>query len=182
MYHRFFKDKNILILGGSGSIGNKILNSLIPYKPRLIKILSRNKNKQKDLKKNYLSQKNLQFILADITDYKLLRKVSQGVDIIFHCASIKQTVVDLKKVDVLIKTNILGSLIVRDIAFVDKIPVVISLSSDKAVDPSGLMGLTKNLQERIFFSKLSRINICCRQWYRCGFYLPLSSPFSVFIL
>lgn len=152
MKENFFRGKQILILGGTGSIGKEILHSLIKFKPKLIKVFSRDEYKQHKLRYKYFDVQNLDYVLGDIRDLDSLISASKGMDIIFHTAALKHISISEEMPEEFIKTNVLGSLNVKKATLLNKIPLTVSISSDKAVDPTNLMGLTKGVQEKIFSS------------------------------
>ena len=152
MNKEYFKNKKILIIGGTGSIGSQILQFLIPFKPKIIRIFSRDEYKQHKLRYTYMDVNNIDYILGDVTDLDCLIHASQDFDIIFHCAALKHVSISEEMPEAFIKTNIIGSLNVKKAAIQNKIPSTVSVSTDKAVDPTNVMGLTKALQEKIFSS------------------------------
>ncbi len=147
-----FKDKNILITGGTGSIGSEILKHLLPHNPKRIVIFSRDEYKQHALKYKYNNNANIEYVIGDIKDLESLMYVSQGMDVIFHAAALKHVPISEESPEEFIKTNIGGSINVKKAALTNKIPLVVSISTDKAVDPLNVMGMTKALQEKIFSS------------------------------
>lgn len=152
MIDKTFKNKTVLILGGTGSIGTGILEVLIEKNCKKIKIFSRDEYKQHKLRYRYIGKKNIEYILGDIRDFESLNFACKGVDAIFHCAALKHVPISEEMPEEFIKTNIIGSLNIKKVAIVNKIPLVISISTDKAVNPTNVMGLTKALQEKIFSS------------------------------
>lgn len=148
----FFKNKKILILGGTGSIGSQILKALIPFSPKTIRIFSRDEYKQYKLRYIYDEFPFIEYFLGDVRDIDSVLTASNGCDIIFHCAALKHVPPSEEMPEEFIKTNILGSLNVKKSAIANKVPITISISSDKAVDPGNTMGLTKAVQEKIFSS------------------------------
>ena len=148
----FFKNKTILILGGTGSIGSQILKALIPFSPKSIRIFSRDEYKQYKLRYIYEDRPFIEYFLGDVRDLESVLTASRGCDIIFHCAALKHVPPSEEMPEEFIKTNILGSLNVKKSAIANRVPITISISSDKAVDPGNLMGLTKAVQEKIFSS------------------------------
>ena len=148
----FFKNKTILILGGTGSIGSQILKALIPFSPKSIRIFSRDEYKQYKLRYIYEDRPFIEYFLGDVRDLDSVLTASKNCDIIFHCAALKHVPPSEEMPEEFIKTNILGSLNVKKSAIANKIPITVSISSDKAVDPGNTMGLTKALQEKIFSS------------------------------
>src|SRR3989339_1100285 len=152
MYQNYFQNKQILITGGTGSIGSSILQELLPFKPKSIKVYSRDEYKQYQLKFKYQKIKNVKidYLLGDIRDYDSLIAASENVDILYHCAAYKHVPQSEKMPEEFIKTNVYGSINVKRAALVNKIKTVVSISSDKAVEPTNVMGLTKALQEKLF--------------------------------
>lgn len=149
----FFKNKKILITGGTGSIGSEVLKFLILLNPKEIVIFSRDEYKQHQLRYRYAKYKNIRYILGDIRDLERLSSSSKGTDILFHCAALKHVPVSEEMPEEFVKTNILGSINVAKAAIENNISCVVSVSTDKAVDPSNVMGLTKAVQEKIFISQ-----------------------------
>lgn len=152
MQTKMFKNKNILIVGGTGSIGSGILEGLIKTDCKRIKVFSRDEYKQHRLRYRYGNIKNIEYILGDIRDLEALNFACKDVDILFHCAALKHVPISEEMPEEFIKTNIFGSLNVKKAALANKIPLVLSISTDKAVNPSNVMGLTKAIQEKIFSS------------------------------
>lgn len=150
----FFQGKNIFITGGTGSIGSQILHYVLPLKPKKVIVFSRDEYKQYQLQFQYKSNEHtkIEFMLGDVKDEQSLIFSSKGVDIIFHCAAYKHVPKSEEAPEEFIKTNVLGSMNIKKAALVNDIPVVVSISSDKAVYPSNVMGLTKAMQEKIFSS------------------------------
>lgn len=159
MENSLFKEKTVLITGGTGSIGSEILNALIGLGCNKIIIFSRDEYKQHKLRYKYEKYKNIEYVLGDVRDLEALSVVCDGVDIIFHCAALKHVPISEEMPEEFIKTNIIGALNIKKVALNNKIPIVISISTDKAANPSNVMGLTKAIQEKIFSSSsLSTLN------------------------
>ena len=150
--NKFLTNKRILIVGGTGSIGRHILSSLIPFKPKLIRVFSRDEYKQHKLRYKYFDLKNIDYVLGDIRDLESITTASKDIDLIFHAAALKHVSISEEMPEEFIKTNILGSLNVKKASLINRVPLTVSISSDKAVDPTNLMGLTKSIQEKIFAS------------------------------
>ncbi len=147
-----FKSKRILVTGGTGSFGHHIVEKLLPQEPEEIRIFSRDEKKQDDMHHRYKDRKNLRFIIGDVRDKNSLRKAVRNVDIIFHAAALKQ--VPSTEYNPLegVKTNILGAQNIVDAAIEENVEKVIAISTDKAVEPVNVMGMTKAIQERIIIS------------------------------
>jgi UDP-N-acetylglucosamine 4,6-dehydratase/5-epimerase len=147
-----FNNKTILVTGGTGSIGSEIVRRLLASNAKQIKIFSRDEYKQHRLKHEFSNYSHIKFILGDVRDKDSLDSACKNVDIIFHAAALKHVPVSEEIPEEFIKTNVLGSINLKKVAIQHNIESVISISSDKAVHPSNVMGFTKALQEKIFTS------------------------------
>lgn len=145
----FFTDKTILVPGGTGSIGSAVVNYLIKTKAKSIIVFSRDEYKQHKLKYQYPKEKRIKYVIGDIRDFDSINDIASGVDMMFHCAALKHVPIGEEMPEEFIKTNILGSINVKRAAIKNNIPLVVSISSDKAVYPANLMGLTKAVQEKV---------------------------------
>lgn len=145
----FFKNKTILVTGGTGSIGSEIVRQLLKYKPKQIRILSRNDSKQYHLLEKLNYPKNVRALIGDIRDAKRLDLAFENVNIVFHAAALKH--VSLCEYNPLeaIKTNVFGSQNVIDAAFKNNVEKVIAISTDKAANPGNIMGLSKLMMEKL---------------------------------
>ena len=154
-YSSVLDDQNILITGGTGSFGHQMIKELERYKPRIIRIFSRDEDKQNQMKQELLGHKNfknIQFVIGDVRDYDRLFAVTKNIDIIFHAAALKQVpTVELHPFEA-VKTNIMGAYNVIKAANARKIKKVVAISTDKAVKPVNAMGMTKALQEKLIIS------------------------------
>lgn len=151
-----FKDKVLLITGGTGSFGNAVLNRfLISDYFSEIRIFSRDEKKQDDLRK-IVNSKKIKFYIGDVRDRDSLISAVNGVDYIFHAAALKQVpsceFFPLEAV----KTNILGTDNVLNVALQFDVKKVVVLSTDKAAYPINAMGMSKALMEKVMVAK-SRI-------------------------
>ncbi|OGN01601.1 MAG: hypothetical protein A3I26_00325 [Candidatus Yanofskybacteria bacterium RIFCSPLOWO2_02_FULL_43_10] len=144
-----FKNKIILVTGGTGSIGSEIVKQLLEYKPRQIRVLSRNDSKQYHLLEKLGHPKNVRTLIGDIRDSNRLDLAFENVDVVFHTAALKH--VSLCEYNPLetIKTNVLGSQNVIDAAFKNGAEKVIAISTDKAANPGNVMGLSKLMMEKL---------------------------------
>ena len=149
---KLYNNKTIGITGGTGSFGTSFLKHILKFPIKELRILSRDEEKQNSLRYLY-SNKNIKFILCDVRDkYDLIGKTA-GVDILIHAAALKQVPSCEFFPEHSIKTNILGSLNVAEAAILNKIKNVVLLSTDKAVYPINVMGMSKAIAEKIFVSK-----------------------------
>jgi UDP-N-acetylglucosamine 4,6-dehydratase/5-epimerase len=148
----FFKDKRLLITGGTGSFGRHILSRLKEYGPAEIVVFSRDEKKQYDMRLAHANSSCVRFILGDVRDAKKVRDVMGGIDIVYQAAALKQVPNCEKFVMEAVQTNILGAANVIDAALDARVPIAIAVSTDKAVKPVNAMGMTKALQEKVVIS------------------------------
>ncbi len=144
--------KTILITGGTGSFGSTVLATLLSLAPAKIIIFSRDEKKQFDLR-NAIADPRLEFRLGDVRDRASVDKAMRRVDLVFHAAALKQVPSGEFFPLELVKTNILGSANVIDSAIEAGVERVVFLSTDKAVYPINVMGLTKALMEKLMISE-----------------------------
>jgi len=144
-----------LITGGTGSFGHQMIVELMQYKPKLIRIFSRDEDKQHNLKQE-LSENpilnKIQFVIGDVRDYERVYSITKDIDIIFHAAALKQVPSVEAHPYEAVKTNIIGAYNVVTAAVARKVDNVIAISTDKAVKPVNAMGMTKALQEKLILS------------------------------
>lgn len=149
---KIFKNKTILIIGGTGSFGQAFLNRIIKSQFKKINILSRDEKKQEDLR-NFYKNSKISFYIGDIRDKMSILEPMQNVDYVFHAAALKQVPsCEFYPLEA-IKTNVLGTQNVLDCAVESKVKKLIVLSTDKAVYPINAMGMTKALMEKIIIAK-----------------------------
>jgi UDP-N-acetylglucosamine 4,6-dehydratase/5-epimerase len=143
-----FKDKCLLITGGTGSFGNAVLRRFLETDVGEIRIFSRDEKKQDDMRKRYDSQK-LKFYLGDVRDAGSVGTVMRGVDYVFHAAALKQVPSCEFHPMQAVRTNVLGTENVLNAAIQAGVKRVICLSTDKAVYPINAMGMSKALMEKV---------------------------------
>jgi UDP-glucose 4-epimerase len=147
-----FKDKTLLITGGTGSFGNAVLNRFLDSDLKEIRIFSRDEKKQDDMRRKYLNSK-IKFFIGDVRDFSSIEYAMRGVDFVFHAAALKQVpsceFFPLEAV----KTNVLGASNVMDAAIQNKVKNVVVLSTDKAVYPINAMGMSKAMMEKVMVAK-----------------------------
>ena len=147
---------NILITGGTGSFGKKLVQTILKdYKPQKIIIYSRDELKQFDMKNNlfYHSEKGLiRYFIGDVRDYKRLKLAMEGVDIVVHTAALKQVPAAEYNPFEAVKTNIIGGQNVIDAALSQGVKKVIAQSTDKAAAPINLYGATKLTSDKLFIA------------------------------
>ena len=147
-----FKDKTLLITGGTGSFGNAVLRQFLNSDLKEIRVFSRDEKKQDDLRLLYRNEK-LNFILGDVRDFDSINNAMNGVDFVFHAAALKQVPSCEFYPIQAVKTNILGAENVLEAAASNSVDRVIVLSTDKAVYPINTMGMSKALMEKLAISK-----------------------------
>ena len=146
---KLFKNKKILITGGAGSIGRILVRKILEYNPEVVRIFDIDEARQFELRQELRKFKNVRFFLGDVKDKGRLRYAVEGVDIIFHTASLKHVEACEYNPFEAVKTNVLGTQNVIDVAIEEEVSKVIFTSSDKAVNPSNVMGNTKSLCEKL---------------------------------
>jgi UDP-N-acetylglucosamine 4,6-dehydratase len=150
-----FKDKILLITGGTGSFGNAVLKKFLNSEIKEIRIFSRDEKKQHDMRIQLNSDK-VKFYIGDVRDIRSIDVAMSGVDFVFHAAALKQVPsCEFFPIEA-VKTNILGTENVLESAIRHSVKKVICLSTDKAVYPINSMGMTKGVMEKVTIAK-SRI-------------------------
>ncbi len=152
-----FKDKTLLITGGTGSFGNAVMKRFLHTDVKEIRIFSRDEKKQDDMRKIYKDDK-LKFYIGDVRDIASVKNAMHDVDYVFHAAALKQVpsceFFPLEAV----KTNVLGTDNVLTAAIDYGIKKVICLSTDKAAYPINAMGISKAMMEKVFVAKSNTVN------------------------
>ena len=160
-----FKNKTLLITGGTGSFGHAVMERFLNTEIKEIRIFSRDEKKQDDMRKKYKNDK-LKFYIGDVRDVNSLRDSMHGVDYVFHAAALKQVpsceFFPLEAV----KTNVLGTDNVLTVAINEGVKKVICLSTDKAAYPINAMGISKAMMEKVFIAKSKTIDP--KQTLICG--------------
>lgn len=147
-----FKDKVLLITGGTGSFGNTVLNRFLTSDIAEIRVFSRDEKKQDDMRQRYNNAK-LKFYIGDVRDYQSVLNAVRGVDYIFHAAALKQVPsCEFYPLEA-VKTNVLGAENVLEAAIVCNVKRVVCLSTDKAVYPINAMGISKAMMEKVAVAK-----------------------------
>lgn len=163
-----FKDKTLLITGGTGSFGNAVLKRFLNTNIGEIRILSRDEKKQDDMRKRYANPK-LKFYIGDVRDKASIVDAINGADFIFHAAALKQVPSCEFYPTEAVKTNVLGTANVLDTAVQYGVKKVVVLSTDKAAYPINAMGMTKALMEKIATAKARSVGnngtVICRTRY-----------------
>jgi UDP-N-acetylglucosamine 4,6-dehydratase len=161
-----FKDKVLLITGGTGSFGNAVLSRFLNTEIKQIRIFSRDEKKQDDMRIQFNNDK-LKFYIGDVRDYNSIEKAMSEVDYVFHAAALKQVPsCEFFPLEAT-KTNVLGTQNVIDAAISKKVSKVICLSTDKAAYPINAMGISKALMEKVAIaaSRNSESTVVCLTRY-----------------
>jgi len=153
-----FKNKVLLITGGTGSFGNAVLNRFLDSSHfSEIRIFSRDEKKQDDMRNLYKNEK-IKFYIGDVRDYSSVEKVMRGVDYVFHAAALKQVPsCEFFPIEAT-KTNVFGTQNVIEAADFNKVSKVICLSTDKAAYPINAMGISKALMEKVAIAAARNCN------------------------
>jgi UDP-N-acetylglucosamine 4,6-dehydratase (inverting) len=148
-----FKNKTILLTGGTGSFGNKFTEIMLnKYNPKVIRIYSRDELKQWEMEKKFNYDRRLRFLIGDIRDIERLNRAMEGVDIVVHAAALKQVPACEYNPFEAVMTNIIGAQNIINAALNKNVEKVIAISTDKAVNPVNLYGATKMCMEKLFIA------------------------------
>jgi len=147
----FYEDKTILITGGVGSIGSELVRKVIEYNPKVVRILDNNETALFNLEEELQSEK-IRLFVGDVKDKERLRRAIEEVDIVFHAAALKHVPLCEYNPFEAVKTNVIGTQNLIDVAIDEEIEKFTTISTDKAVNPVNVMGATKLLAERLTIS------------------------------
>ncbi len=167
-----FKNKTLLITGGTGSFGNAVLNRFLKTDIGEIRILSRDEKKQDDMRHEFQAKMpqvadKISFYIGDVRDLQSVKNAIHGVDYIFHAAALKQVPSCEFFPMEAVRTNVIGTDNVLTAAIDEGVKSVICLSTDKAAYPVNAMGITKALEERVAVAKSrnsDKTKICCTRY------------------
>jgi len=147
-----FKDKVLMITGGTGSFGNTVLKRFLSTQVREIRIFSRDEKKQEEMRIS-LNHPKLKFYIGDVRDYDSIHHAMKGVDYVFHAAALKQVPSCEFYPMEAVRTNIEGTENVMNAATASRVKRVVVLSTDKAVYPINAMGISKAMSEKLMVAK-----------------------------
>ena len=167
-----FKDKALLITGGTGSFGNAVLRRFLNTDIKEIRIFSRDEKKQDDMRHEYQVRypevaHKIKFYIGDVRDLQSCKNVMPGVDYIFHAAALKQVPSCEFFPMEAVKTNVIGTDNILTAAIEAGVGAVICLSTDKAAYPINAMGITKAIEEKVAVAKSrysGKTKICCTRY------------------
>lgn len=151
---KFFENKIILVIGGTGTIGSEIVNQLIKFNPKTIRILSNSENELWEMKLKFKDKiENLRFLLGDIREFERVKRAVKGVDYVFNAAAVKHVPFSEYNPIEAVNINILGLENIIEAIFEYNVEKLIHISTDKAVNPTTVMGATKMIGERLCISR-----------------------------
>ena len=164
-----FKDKTLLITGGTGSFGNVVLRRFLDSDIKEIRIFSRDEKKQDDMR-HHLQNPKVKFYIGDVRDKRSVDGVMNGVDYVFHAAALKQVPSCEFFPTQAVRTNVLGTENVLDSAIQHGVKNVVVLSTDKAAYPINALGISKAMMEKVAIAKGRQLGenaattICCTRY------------------
>lgn len=169
-----FKDKTLMITGGTGSFGNAVLNRFLKTDIGEIRIFSRDEKKQDDMRHEFQARMpevsdKIKFFIGDVRDLASVKNAMHGVDYIFHAAALKQVPsCEFFPIEA-VKTNVLGTENVLTAAIDEGVKTIICLSTDKAAYPVNAMGTSKAMMEKVIVAKSRTVSpdktkICCTRY------------------
>ena len=146
---REFKGKNILITGGTGSIGRGLAKQLVRYNPKEIRIFSNDENSIFEAKENLGVNRIYKFMVGDVRDKDRLNLAIRNVDIVFHTAAMKHIAICEDNPFDAVKTNVIGTSNILEASIIEEVKKFIFISTDKATNPTSTLGGSKLLAERL---------------------------------
>jgi UDP-glucose 4-epimerase len=151
--------KRVLVTGGTGSFGNFVVRRLLDVGAGEVRVFSRDEKKQYDMRVFYRGRKELTFVIGDVRSRERIDEAMSGIEVVFHAAALKQVPTCEHHPEEAIQTNVVGAGNLVESALRHGIDAFVMISTDKAVKPVNVMGMTKALQERLVLkANLSRRN------------------------
>lgn len=144
-----FEGKRVLVTGGTGSLGQALVEEILRHNPEVVRIFSRDEAKQFDMQQELGKHKNVRFLLGDVRDSERLRRAMEGITTVFHTAALKQVPSSEYNPFEAVKTNIFGTQNMIEAALEHNVERVIYTSTDKSISPTNTMGATKMVAERL---------------------------------
>ncbi|HQA58990.1 MAG TPA: polysaccharide biosynthesis protein [Acetivibrio sp.] len=149
---QFFKDKKILIIGGTGTVGTGLVKALLGMDVKTIRVLSRDEYKQYIMMQEMSGIKNIRFLIGDVRDKERIERAMEDINIVFHIAAMKHVPSCEYNPMEAVKTNVIGTQNVITAAINNNVEKVILTSTDKTINPTNTYGATKLLAERLIVS------------------------------
>ena len=147
-----FQGRRILVTGGTGSIGREIVRQLLQWDPEVIRIFSRNENNQFNESQSLGHHKNVRFLLGDVRDKDRLKRACEDIEYIFHTAALKHVPFCEYNPFEAVKTNVIGTQNLVEVALECGAKKVVAINTDKSVSPINTMGATKLLAEKLIIA------------------------------
>jgi len=148
-FEKIFRNKKILVTGGTGFIGSKIVKNLLKYKPNVVRIFSNDEDNTFKMMQDLYDHRNVRFLIGDIRDKERMLLAMEDINLVYHAAALKHVPLCEYNPFEAIKTNVIGTQNVIEAAFANDVEKVINISTDKAVNPVNTMGATKLLAEKL---------------------------------
>lgn len=149
---QYFKDKKILLIGGTGTVGTGLVRALLEQDVKTIRVLSRDEYKQYIMMQEMSGIKNIRFLIGDVRDKERIERAMEDIDIVFHIAAMKHVPSCEYNPMEAVKTNVIGTQNVITAAINNNVGKVILTSTDKTISPTNTYGATKLLAERLIVS------------------------------
>lgn len=147
-----FKGKNVLVTGGTGSIGSEIVKRVLQREPAVVRVLGNDENGLFELERDVQGHANLRLLVGDVRDKERLVRAAEGIHFVFHAAALKHVPLCEYNPFEAVRTNVLGTQNIIEAAIEQEIEKLVTISTDKAVNPVNVMGATKLLAERLTIS------------------------------
>ena len=149
----YYEGKTILVTGGAGSIGSEIVRKVLRYKPEVVRVLDNNETALFDLQHELRAhEENLRMFVGDVRDKERCKRTVEDIDIVFHAAALKHVPLCEYNPFEAVKTNVIGTQNIIEVARDEEVEKVITISTDKVVNPLNVLGATKLLAERLTIS------------------------------
>lgn len=148
-YRPLLQNRTVLVTGGTGSIGARLVQEILRYQPRVVRVYSRDETKQLDLYLALGEPSNIRNLVGDVRDAPRLGMALEGVDIVFHTAALKHVTACEYNPFEAVKTNVIGTQNLIDMSIAKGVKLVMGISTDKVVNPSNVLGTTKLMAEKL---------------------------------
>lgn len=148
---KLFENRKILVTGGTGSIGNAIVENALKYNPQTIRVLSNDEDSLFQMSQR-LNDKRVRFFVGDVKDKKRLQRAVEGIDFVFHAAALKHVPLCEYNPTEAVATNVIGTQNVVEAAMEEEVEAVLTISTDKAAGPTNVLGASKLLSEKLTVS------------------------------
>ncbi|WP_337103595.1 SDR family NAD(P)-dependent oxidoreductase [Paenibacillus sp. YIM B09110] len=145
----YFTDKRVLIIGGTGTIGQSLVSTILQDQPQVVRIFSRDEYKQFEMQQMLREHTNVRFLIGDIRDYTRVRRAMQDIDYVFHVAAMKHVPACEYNPFEAVQTNIIGTQNVIQASIDSGVQKTVFTSTDKAISPSNTYGASKLMAERL---------------------------------